>query len=80
MSSNREPPLQETAKIYAKIYGGAGLERKARRGLRPAVLAADFTYGLCGATYPTAAETTPQLSATKRLCPRKRRRCCAVRL
>ncbi|GAA1789180.1 isochorismatase family protein [Planosporangium flavigriseum] len=46
-------------------YDRAGFGASVRRGVRPAVLVVDFTYGFTDPTYPTAADMTAQIEATR---------------
>jgi maleamate amidohydrolase len=50
-----------------RIYDNAGFGRRVSPGKRPAILVVDFSYGFTDATYPTAADMTAQVGATRRL-------------
>ena len=50
------------------VYDAAGFGRAVPRGTRPAVLIIDYTYGFTDPeSYPTAANMTAQIEATRRL-------------
>lgn len=50
------------------VYDAAGFGRAVPRGRRPAVLVIDYTYGFTDpGSYPTAADMTAQIEATRRL-------------
>lgn len=50
------------------VYDAAGFGRAVPRGTRPAVLVIDYTYGFTDpGRYPTAADMTAQIEATRRL-------------
>lgn len=50
------------------VYASAGFGGAVLRGTRPAVLVIDFTYGFTDpASYPTAADMSAQVEATRRL-------------
>lgn len=50
------------------VYDAAGFGRAVPRGTRPAVLVIDYTYGFTDpGSYPTAADMTAQIEATRRL-------------
>lgn len=51
----------------AKIYDAAGFGRAVPRGHRPAIVVVDFSYGFTDTTYPTAADMSSQIAATRRL-------------
>jgi maleamate amidohydrolase len=50
-----------------EIYDKAGFGHPVRRGARPAVLVVDFSYGFTDPQYPTGADMTEQVLATRRL-------------
>ncbi len=50
-----------------QIYDNAGFGRPVPRGKRPAVVVVDFTYGFTDTQYPTAADMSAPLAATRRL-------------
>lgn len=50
-----------------EIYDRAGFGRAVRRGVRPAVLVVDFSYGFTDPGYPTGADMTDQVLASRRL-------------
>ncbi len=50
------------------VYEAAGFGARLKRGKRPAVLVVDFTYGFTDAAqYPTAADMSAQIAATRSL-------------
>lgn len=51
----------------AEIYDRAGFGRRVERGIRPAVVVVDFTYGFTDPQYPTAADMSAPVAATTRL-------------
>lgn len=51
----------------AQIYDAAGFGRTVERGTRPAIVVVDFTYGFTDTQYPTAADMSAQMAATRRL-------------
>ncbi|MER5437775.1 isochorismatase family protein [Streptomyces sp. NPDC002790] len=48
-------------------YERAGFGRPVRRGMRPALLVVDFTYGFTDVRYPTGADMSGPVRATRRL-------------
>jgi nicotinamidase-related amidase len=50
-----------------ETYAAAGFGQTVPRGTRPAVLVVDFTYGFTDTQYPTAADMSAQIAATRRL-------------
>ncbi|PHQ63944.1 isochorismatase family protein [Sphingobium sp.] len=50
-----------------EVYDKAGFGRSAPRGTRPAVIVVDFSYGFTDTSYPTAADMTAEMAATRRL-------------
>lgn len=50
-----------------QVYEAAGFGRAVERGTRPAVVVVDFTYGFTDTRYPTAADMSAQMAATRRL-------------
>ncbi|WP_430514509.1 isochorismatase family protein [Pannonibacter phragmitetus] len=50
-----------------ETYQAAGFGQPVPRGTRPAVLVVDFTYGFTDTAYPTAADMSAQMAATRRL-------------
>lgn len=60
------------------VYDQAGFGRAVPRGTRPAVLVVDFTYGFTDITYPTAADMSDQIAATRRLTDLARSKCYPV--
>lgn len=50
-----------------EVYALAGFGESVPRGSRPGILVVDFTYGFTDTRYPTAAEMSPQIAATRRL-------------
>lgn len=51
----------------AQIYDAAGFGRAVERGTRPAIVVVDFTYGFTDTQYPTAADMSAQMAATRKL-------------
>ncbi|QGY80370.1 isochorismatase family protein [Sphingorhabdus lacus] len=51
----------------AEVYERAGFGRSAPRGIRPAVIVVDFSYGFTDTSYPTAADMKAEIAATRRL-------------
>ncbi|QEX24697.1 N-carbamoylsarcosine amidase [Hypericibacter adhaerens] len=58
----------------SRIYETAGFGRRVSRGPRPAILVVDFSYGFTDTSYPTAADMTAQVVATRRLLDAGRKR------
>jgi maleamate amidohydrolase len=56
-------PSRETDQIYET----AGFGNTVRRGVHPAILVVDFSYGFTDAAYPTAADMSEPIAATMRL-------------
>ena len=50
-----------------EIYTAAGFGQTIPRGIRPAVVVVDFSYGFTDTQYPTASDMALQIAATKRL-------------
>lgn len=50
-----------------QVYRAAGFGDRVPRGRRPAALVVDFTYGFTDPVYPTAADMSAQVSATRAL-------------
>lgn len=50
-----------------RVYEGAGFGRAVVRGVRPGVLVVDFAYGFTDPLYPTAADMSGAVEATRRL-------------
>jgi maleamate amidohydrolase len=50
-----------------EIYETAGFGQPVPRGVRPGIVVVDFTYGFTDTTYPTAADMTQAINATRRL-------------
>jgi maleamate amidohydrolase len=50
-----------------RVYTAAGFGNRVRRGNRPAIVVVDFTYGFTDPVYPTAAEMSSEVEATRRL-------------
>lgn len=50
-----------------KTYYRAGFGRSVRRGERPAILVVDFTLGFTDPIYPTAADMSAEIGATRQL-------------
>ena len=51
----------------AKVYEDAGFGGDVQRGLSPAVIVVDFSYGFTDTQYPTAADMAKQIACTRRL-------------
>ncbi|MGE4371910.1 MAG: isochorismatase family protein [Xanthobacter sp.] len=51
----------------ADVYDQAGFGRPVPRGVRPAVVVVDFTYGFSDTQYPTAADMSAQIAATRQV-------------
>lgn len=50
-----------------QVYDNAGFGRSVPRGTRPAIIVVDFTYGFTDTRYPTAAEMSGPIAATRKL-------------
>lgn len=50
-----------------QVYAEAGFGRPVPRGSRPAIVVVDFSYGFTDTQYPTAADMSAQIAATRRL-------------
>lgn len=50
-----------------QVYTAAGFGSRVKRGNTPAIIVVDFTYGFTDPIYPTAADMTPQVGATRTL-------------
>lgn len=50
-----------------QVYKAAGFGQTVPRGTRPAIIVVDFSYGFTDTLYPTAAEMSAQIAATRRL-------------
>ncbi|TNF17252.1 MAG: isochorismatase family protein [Rhodobacteraceae bacterium] len=50
-----------------QVYQDAGFGAPVPRGTRPAVVVVDFTYGFTDTQYPTAADMSAEVAATRRL-------------
>lgn len=50
-----------------QVYDAAGFGRPVQRGSRPAIVVVDFTYGFTDPQYPTAADMSAQIAATRKL-------------
>ena len=50
-----------------QVYDQAGFGRPVPRGTRPAIVVVDFTYGFTDTQYPTAADMSGPVAATRRL-------------
>jgi nicotinamidase-related amidase len=57
-------PTQPTT---AAIYDRAGFGQQFQRGVRPAVVVVDFTYGFTDPAYPTGSDMTAPVTATAQL-------------
>lgn len=51
----------------AQVYQSAGFGQPMPRGTRPAIVVVDFSYGFTDTRYPTAADMSAQIAATRRL-------------
>lgn len=54
------------------IYKNAGFGRRVPRGRLPAIIVVDFSYGFTDIQYPTAADMSDQIAATRRITDRAR--------
>lgn len=50
-----------------QVYDQAGFGRAVPRGTRPAIVVVDFSYGFTDTQYPTAADMTAPIAATRKL-------------
>ena len=50
-----------------QVYDRAGFGRSVPRGRRPAIVVVDFSYGFTDTQYPTAADMTGPIAATRRI-------------
>lgn len=50
-----------------RIYQAAGFGNSVPRGVRPAILVVDFSYGFTDVRYPTASDMAEEVARTKRL-------------
>ncbi len=50
-----------------QVYDAAGFGRAVERGTRPAIVVVDYTYGFTDTQYPTAADMSAQIAATRKL-------------
>ena len=50
-----------------QVYEAAGFGGTVARGTRPAIVVVDFTYGFTDPQYPTAADMSAEIAATRRL-------------
>lgn len=50
-----------------QVYADAGFGQKVPRGTRPAIVVVDFSYGFTDTQYPTAADMSAEIAATRRL-------------
>lgn len=50
-----------------QVYDNAGFGRSVERGRRPAIIVVDFSYGFTDTRYPTAAEMSAPIAATRKL-------------
>ncbi|ANP89095.1 isochorismatase family protein [Rhizobium leguminosarum] len=50
-----------------ETYKTAGFGQPVPRGIRPGIVVVDFTYGFTDTTYPTAADMTTAIAATRQL-------------
>lgn len=55
------------------IFREAGFGAEVPRGSRPAIVVVDFSYGFTDTQYPTAADMSQQIAATRRLTDQARR-------
>jgi len=60
------------------VYAKAGFGQSVPRGRRPAVVVVDFSYGFTDPQYPTAADMSAQIAATRQLTDAARARCFPV--
>ncbi len=50
------------------VYDGAGFGRAVPRGVRPAIVVVDFSYGFTDLQYPTASHAAAQMARTREIC------------
>jgi len=55
-----------------QTYQAAGFGRAVPRGVRPAIIVVDFSYGFTDLRYPTASDAALQMAKTRALCDRLR--------
>lgn len=55
-----------------QVYSDAGFGQRVPRGTRPAIVVVDFSYGFTDTQYPTAADMSAQIAATRRLTDKAR--------
>ena len=55
-----------------QVYTAAGFGQPVPRGSRPAIVVVDFSYGFTDTQYPTAADMSAEIAATRRLTDRAR--------
>ncbi|WP_323776520.1 isochorismatase family protein [Leisingera sp.] len=55
-----------------QVYSDAGFGQKVARGSKPAIVVVDFSYGFTDTQYPTAADMSVQIAATRRLTDKAR--------
>lgn len=55
-----------------KVYSDAGFGQSVPRGTRPAIVVVDFSYGFTDTQYPTAADMSAPIAATRRLTDKAR--------
>ena len=53
--------------FHEQIYERAGFGHSVERGKRPAIIVVDFSYGFTDPRYPTAADMTTAIAATRKL-------------
>ncbi|WP_420006064.1 isochorismatase family protein [Arenibacterium sp. LLYu02] len=55
-----------------QVYSDAGFGQPVPRGLKPAIVVVDFSYGFTDTQYPTAADMSAQMAATRGLTDKAR--------
>ncbi len=55
-----------------QVYSDAGFGQSVPRGKTPAIVVVDFTYGFTDTQYPTAADMSAEIAATRRLTDKAR--------
>ncbi|MBM1817310.1 isochorismatase family protein [Pseudosulfitobacter pseudonitzschiae] len=55
-----------------QVYSDAGFGQSVPRGTRPAIVVVDFSYGFTDTQYPTAADMSAQIAATRSLTDKAR--------
>lgn len=66
-NTDRAPQPADADRLTQEIYRSAGFGQTVRRGPRPAIVVVDFTYGFTDVIYPTAADMSTEIAATRTL-------------